>query len=128
MFMRRLVSAVLWGVACVALLSIVGPALAGRAGLYIDQYTDRYYAFYLDTGEVVYGKIRAVGWGSVTVRDAYSFRTIEVGETSTNNLQAQRQNLLTAPDNWLTLRMSHVLLYERMGKDARALELMRASQ
>lgn len=105
-----------------------GSMFFSLVGLHMAEFSDQRYAVYLDSGHVFYGKIKAVGIFTLTLSDVYSFQTLEVGETSTSNLQAQRLNPLTAPDNWLVIERDHVLFFERIGKDARILELIRAGQ
>ena len=106
-------------------LALWGASLASFFSLHLAQYTDERYAFYLDTGNVFYGKVTAVGPTTVTLTDAYSFQTVAVGETSTNNLQAQTGNPLTLPENWVTIRFEHVIFYERIGEEASVQKLIR---
>ncbi|MBP6860216.1 MAG: hypothetical protein KBC38_01475 [Candidatus Pacebacteria bacterium] len=112
-------------IAFAVVLALWGSSLASFFTLHIAQYTDDRYAFYLDTGNVFYGKVMAAGPGSVTLTDAYTFQAVSVGETSTNNLQAQTGNPLTLPENWVTLNWEHVIFYERIGEEASVQKLIR---
>ncbi len=117
--------ALILGLVLVA-LAFFGPALFASAGLHTAQYSKDYYAFYLEDGSVFYGQVRGVGLGNVVLTNAYSFQAIEVGETSTSNLVALRDNPLTRPENWVVITRSHVLFYERIGDDASILEALTA--
>lgn len=116
-----------FGFGMLILLGVLfGPSFFAHLRLYSAQYSDDYYALYLDSGNVFYGQIRGVGLGQITLTNAYSFQSIEVGETSTSNLSAVRNNPLTRPDNWMVINRDHVLFYERIGDDASILEALRA--
>lgn len=110
----------------ILVLAFFGPSLFAGLRLYTAQYTKDYYAFYLEDGAVFYGQVRGVGLGNVVLTNAYSFQAIEVGETSTSNLVALRDNPLTRPDNWVVITRDHVLFYERIGDDASILEALTA--
>jgi hypothetical protein len=114
------------GVFVLILLVLFGPALFGNMRLHVAQYTGDYYAFYLSDGSVFYGQVRASGLGRITLANAYSFQKIDVGETSTSNLVALRDNPLTRPDNWMVIMRDHVLFYERIGDDASILQALTA--
>lgn len=106
-------------------LLIWGPSLYGTVRLYAAQYTGDVYAFYLDSGHTFYGTVRGVGFGTITIAEAYSFQTVKVGDTPTSNLTSQRLNPLTSPDNWLTMSRRHILFYEKLGDKAKVLKIMR---
>jgi hypothetical protein len=112
--------------AFVIFLALFAPSLFLHLRLHAAQYTDTYYAFYLESGNVFYGQVRGVGFGQIILSNAYSFQEVEVGETTTSNLSALAQNPLTRPENWLALSRDHILFYERIGKDASVLEALRA--
>lgn len=103
-----------------------GPALMSQTQLYVAQYTNDFYAFYLEDGSVFYGQVKGVGLGTIVLKNTYSFQAIEVGETSTSNLVALRDNPLTRPDNWVVIKEGHVLFYERIGDDASILDALTA--
>lgn len=110
----------------VVLMALVfwGPTLLAVLRLHSAQYTNDYYAFYVEGGSVFYGQVRGVGLGNVTLSNAYSFQAIEVGETSTSNLVALRDNPLTRPDNWVVIKDRHILFYERIGDNASVLNAL----
>lgn len=101
-----------------------GPGLIGEARLYTAQYSDDLYAFYLDSGNVFFGEVRGYTFGHITLVNAYTFQEVSVGDTSTNNFIAQRNNPLTRPDNWMVLERSRVLFFEKIGRDASVLKLI----
>lgn len=105
-------------------LALIGPVLFAHARLFLAQYSDDYYAVYLETGNIFYGQVRGVGLGRLILSNTYSFQEIEVGETTTSNLSAVRENPLTSPDNWMVIPSRHILFYERIGDDASILEAL----
>lgn len=106
-------------------LALFAPSLFADARLFLAQYGNDRYAFYLASGHTFYGTVRGVGFGKVVLADAYSFQSVSVGETSTNNLTAQKDNPLTRPDNWLVINREHILFYERVGDEASLLQAIR---
>lgn len=113
-------------VALLLFLVLFGSSLFSHTRLFLAQYSNDYYAFYLQSGNVFYGHVRGVGFGQVILTDAYSFQELEVGETTTSNLSAVRDNPLTSPDNWMVIPSRTILFYERIGEDASVLEALRA--
>lgn len=107
-------------------LVFFGPSIFAGFRLHVAQYTNDYYAFYLTDGSVFYGQVRGVGLGNVVLTNTYSFQAIEVGETSTSNLVALRDNPLTRPDNWTVIKENSLVFYERIGTDASILEALTA--
>lgn len=116
----------LFMVALIACIALFGPSLFAHTRLFFAQYTSDYYAVYLETGNIFYGQVRGVGLGQVVLTNAYSFQEIEVGETTTSNLSALRDNPLTRPSNWMVIPSRHILFYERIGDDASILEALNA--
>jgi hypothetical protein len=108
------------------LLGMFAPSLFADARLFTAQYTNDRYAFTLDSGHVFYGVVRGAGLGKIVLSDAYSFQSISVGETSTSNLGALRDNPLTRPENWIVLSREHILFYEKIGDDASILSAISA--
>lgn len=110
----------------ILLIAMFGASLFAHLRLFLAQYSDDFYAVYLENGNAVYGHVRGAGLGQLILSDAYSFQQIEVGETTTSNLSALRDNPLTRPDNWMVIPSRHILFYERIGDDASVLEALRA--
>lgn len=107
-----------------ASLALWGAAIFSSVSLYLAQYTEARYAFYLDSGNVFYGTVRGVSPFSIKLSDAYSFQTVAVGETSTNNLTAQAENPFTKPENWLVINRRRILFYEKIGEEASVLRVI----
>ncbi len=101
-----------------------GAVLTRTVGLYMAQWSSDRYAFYLESGEALYGRVAGVSLGSIVLKDAYSFQQVSVGETSTSNLIAATDNPLTRPDNWMVLSRRHVVFYERIGSEASILKVI----
>lgn len=122
--LRAIVLAFLLLFFCGALF-LYGPAVERYVSLHWAQYTDATYAFYLSSGHVFYGNVRAVGPQAITLSHVYTFQGVSVGGSTTNNLVAQAASPLTMPEDWLVLERNKILFYERITSAARILSLMR---
>lgn len=102
-----------------------GPALWPFISLHSAPYTHDVYGVYLESGHVFYGEIRSVGWHSLVLENVHSFQNVTVGETSTSNFQAQKDNPLTRPENWLVIERDTILFYEKLTPAAKIMSLIR---
>jgi hypothetical protein len=120
-------SFVLFGVVPVAILAILffyAPSMMAWGTLRIAQYTNDVYAVYLDNGAVFYGSIGSVDNTTIRLRNAYTFRAVQVGDTTSNTFEAQEMNSLTRPEGGILVSRDRVLFMERVGARARILEMM----
>jgi hypothetical protein len=118
---------VLFGVVPVVMMFVLflyAPSMIAWGALRVAQYTNDVYAVYLDNGAVFYGSIAAINGTTVRLRNAYTFRAVQVGDTTSNTFEAQELNSLTRPEGGILVSRDRVLFMEKVGARARILEMM----
>lgn len=115
--MRRSKLSTTIATACFLLVVLIiwGPGILADIKLRLEAYRGTPVALYLDSGHIFYGKLHAISSHTIELTDVRSFQKFEVGDSTTNTLQAQVSNPITHPDNLLIIERSHLLFFEKIG-------------
>ena len=102
-----------------------GPGLAINWHYMTAPYTGEWYAVYLLNGQVLYGQIRGFTKDTLRLVNVYYIQTLTVGERTTNNIVRRGTNEVSAPENWLLINRDQILYWEKIGKDAPVMKVIR---
>lgn len=104
------------------------PILAVDFQVTLATYQNKWFAFYLDDGQILYSQLAGWNGREFELKNIYYLKTVQNGSSTLSNLVRRGQIEISAPENYLMVNRNKIIYWEQVGEKSQFFAITKEKQ